>query len=203
MFLTWRFAMSDGPFKSLKMRKGWQDLGDRAANSNFDPAEICNALPAALKADFDEEVLPQLLADLRRVLANADQGSLFGDQGTAELVGLKREAAGRPLAALSVECAIQTMGEERTGEAALVEAVSNALAEWCARNARGIEEHALRENLDLERRHYIRHRIENAICGTPFDDLARQLLRIDAAAPPRTPPKQGDLDDGVPIDDGR
>jgi hypothetical protein len=45
--LTYR-DMSDGPHKSLPMRDGWRKLAKRAANTNFEPTEISEAIPGAI-----------------------------------------------------------------------------------------------------------------------------------------------------------
>nr|HEV8011425.1 hypothetical protein [Bradyrhizobium sp.] len=47
-YLTWRRDMSDGPHKSLPMRDGWRKLAKRAANTNFEPTEISEAIPGAI-----------------------------------------------------------------------------------------------------------------------------------------------------------
>jgi hypothetical protein len=46
--LTWRRDMRDGPHKSLPMRDGWRKLAKRAANTNFEPTEISEAIPGAI-----------------------------------------------------------------------------------------------------------------------------------------------------------
>lgn len=192
--------MSDGPFKSWHMRKGWCEVAERTDNSNFADDAIGKALEPALKGDFDIEIAPQLLAGIKQELENAAQRSLFEEDKSASGFGaLKREAAGFPLADLLVDCAIQAAGERDAPEPSLVGALANALSEWCARHIKGVEEHSLREKLDMGRRQQIRRRLESAHSATNFNELARQFLKLGEGAAPRTPPKQGGLDDGVPI----
>jgi hypothetical protein len=40
--------MSDGPHQSLPMRDGWRKLAKCAANTNFEPTEISEAIPGAI-----------------------------------------------------------------------------------------------------------------------------------------------------------
>jgi hypothetical protein len=46
--------MSDGPHRSLPMRRHWKDLAERAAKAAFSPDQVCEALPLALKCDILE-----------------------------------------------------------------------------------------------------------------------------------------------------
>lgn len=195
--------MSDGPFRSLPMRRGWQDLAERADNSNFDADEIGSALAPALRQDWTEECGPELLAGIDRVVAAASQGHLFGGEDVA-IDALRRIAAGFPLRGLIVDCLGQTLADDGlAGDAAKAEAVASALADWSLRSARGVEEHGLRENLNRSCAVNARQRIEAAIAQTSFEGLARQLLVLNPAPVPRTPPKLGGLDDGVPINGAR
>jgi hypothetical protein len=60
--------MSDGPHRSLPMRNGWRKLAERAANTNFEPTEISEAIPIAIKDDWDAEGCDQTVRELRNIL---------------------------------------------------------------------------------------------------------------------------------------
>ncbi len=60
--------MSDGPHRSLPMRNGWRKLAERAANTNFEPTEISEAIPIAIKDDWDAEGCDQTVRELRDIL---------------------------------------------------------------------------------------------------------------------------------------
>ncbi len=42
--------MSDGPHRSLNMRRGWKRFAKRADKEAYAPEEVCDAIPAALAA---------------------------------------------------------------------------------------------------------------------------------------------------------
>ena len=48
--------MSDGPYRSLKMPRGWKKLAERADKKAYAPEEVRDALPDALEQDWRAEV---------------------------------------------------------------------------------------------------------------------------------------------------
>ncbi len=67
--------MSDGPHRSLPMRNGWRKLAERAANTNFEPTEISEAIPIpiAIKDDWYAEGCDQTVRELRNILEDNRQ----------------------------------------------------------------------------------------------------------------------------------
>ncbi len=68
--------MSDGPHRSLPMRRRWQLVAERADKRSYTVAEISDALVPALEQDCRDELSPEFIAGLRRV---AEEPSLFSD----------------------------------------------------------------------------------------------------------------------------
>ncbi len=187
--------MSDGPHRSLPMRPGWKKLAERAANSNYAPDEISDAVIPALAQDWSSEISSELAGFVRDVLGG-QQDSLFKDEKVAQFEALRRITSGHGFAQVFIDCGIQMAIEGRSGLVAPVEAATNALAVWASRGARQVEEHYCREST-VPRAHNVRARIEEGIGGASLVGLARQLLSPDPGAASRPPQKQRGLDDGV------
>ena len=86
--------MSDGPHKSLPMRKPWKGVAEVADSLASPISEIIPRLLNALSADWREEVSPRLLSLLRNTLNAADQLPIFPEQRRAELQRLAGEGDG-------------------------------------------------------------------------------------------------------------
>jgi len=55
------------------MRNGWRKLAERAANTNFEPTEISEAIPIAIKDDWYAEGCDQTVRELRNILEDNRQ----------------------------------------------------------------------------------------------------------------------------------
>ena len=110
--------MSDGPHRSLKMRRGWKRFAERADKAAFAPEEVCDAIPAALEQDWRKEVPPSLPRQIREILQD-NQSSLFEDQRIEKLEVLRSKTAGYPLAGAFLDCAIQAAAKGKAGDEAL------------------------------------------------------------------------------------
>jgi hypothetical protein len=186
--------MSDGPYKSLPMRRGWKKVAQWAENPAFAPEEICNAIIPALARDWNIDVPAELARSVEEILGV--QQDLFKEQKVLRLESLRPITAGRGLGKVFLECAIQLAASGAAGPEAPVEAATNALAVRASRGAQHVEEHYCRKST-APRAQNVRARIEQGIGNASLNDLARQLLKRDPALPSRTPPKQRGLDDGV------
>lgn len=187
--------MSDGPHRSLKMRPGWKKVAEFADNRAFAKEEVSSAAVSALGDDWRSEVPDSVVECVREVLGG-QQDSLFRDQKMMQLEAGRRISAGHGLGQVVIDCAVHRVASGATGADAAVEAVADALAIWGSRHGRQIEEHYCRESTD-RRAQNVRARIEEGIGGASLHGLARQLLKLDSAPVPRTPPKQTGVDDGV------
>ena len=190
--------MSDGPHKSLPMRKGWKKTAEEADKAAFSPADIVPRIVDALSGDWREEVTPDQLRDIRTYLKDADQLPLFSEQRTQMLEDLRRSSAGRPLGLTLIECVEKAASRGLAGEAALEAAAQAALSMHVTRGIRQVEEHYLRETR-AQRAHDVRHKMEDAASRCQLDALARRLTGLAAGPAPHRAEKKDGLDDGVPL----
>jgi hypothetical protein len=136
--------MSDGPYRSLPMRRACKRLAMRAQKSAFDPQEVGEAVGPALTAHWADEVRSDLVAELRKLCSDR-QGSFFEDKAAA-FDRLRRVNAGAgTLGGAFIDCCEQAFAEGLHGNDALRHAGDAALMDRALRDARTIEEHYFRE----------------------------------------------------------
>lgn len=187
--------MSDGPHRSLKMRRGWKKLAEWGANKAFAPDEIRDALPQALEQDWRAEVSESFCSKLKDVVADG-QNSLFGDQKVEKLEALRAEIAGLNLANTLLDLTIKAVAGGNTGEEVVARAAADALLDRAARGARHVEEHFLRESTAKSAAH-VRSRIEEGIAASNMMGIAKWCLGSEKKIQP--PAKRSGLDDGVQL----
>jgi len=187
--------MSDGPYKSLPMRPGWQRVAKYGDISASAPEEINDALVGALQGDCRSDLRPGLIDGI--VNAFKDQElSLFKDQLVPQLEVL-REVAGSGLGRTILDYVVETVERGRNSNDDLEDAVANALTDRATKGSRQVEEHYCRES-SAPRARKVRARIDGAIQNASIKGLARDLLKQDISrTSARSSFKQSGLDDGV------
>src|SRR5689334_18288547 len=83
--------MSDGPHRSLPMRRGWQRVAESAANEAFGSDEIRDAIAPALEQDCRGEMPREFIDRFQDVCAD-QASSLFRDGLAASLEALRKDA---------------------------------------------------------------------------------------------------------------
>ena len=189
--------MSDGPHRSLPMRPGWKKLAERAGNAASSAEEVRDAVPAALEGDWHKEIQGSLVREVRKILSDS-QTDFFYNQRTEKLELLQKEAAGYPLAVLFLTYATQAVAGGLSGDKALEEAASQALADCATRGARQVEEHYYRKATQSHAAD-VRRRIESGIEGSDIAMITRRLVGIDKSEQPQRSAKRTGLDDGVQL----
>lgn len=189
--------MSDGPHRSLPMRKAWKNLAERADKRVYDQAEVAEAIPAALASDWNNEVSAPLVTALKRIFARKDNSLGITEIALKQLEGAKPLAAGSVFGANAVSWCEQVIHEGRLDLPALYEAVGNAAKERAFAGTRQVEEHYLRESSE-RRADGVRARLENAVSGTASSTLGSMLVdgTSEASAAPR---KRTEIDEGVAL----
>ena len=184
--------MSDGPHRSLPMRPAWRRVAHWADRQAFAPEEVSEALSLAVEQDCRQELRPEFLADLRRVV---EEPSLFHDGTNSRLDALKPNAgAGLERAVIDRLCFLTE--SEVAGLATLQAAVAMAAQDCANRRARQIEEHLLRRTSSSRARNAC-VRLQAAKDATNFTSLAARLFGIAPNPRAAAPAIHTGLDDGV------
>ena len=187
--------MSDGPHRSLNMRRGWKQLAERADNVAFSTEEIRNALSSALADDWREEVPGDICQQLQTIL-NKGQGFLFSGKKIEWLEALRGESAGYPLCSVLIDCAMYAVFKEHSSDDTLAKVAGSALSERAASGVRQVEEHYHRKSNQVRAVH-VRERIEDNIIQSDIAQLAKRLTGLDRTERRHRPVKKTDIDDGV------
>ena len=69
--------MSDGPHRSLPMRKGWKKLAERGDGTLHSDEQVRDAVPLALTDDWREERCDDFMNHVKDVLLGSNQDTLF------------------------------------------------------------------------------------------------------------------------------
>lgn len=187
--------MSDGPHRSLNMRRGWKRFAERADKAAYSANEVSAALPNALAQDWRAEIPPVLCKRIRE-LVNPDQGLLFSDSQQSSIQALRRQFAGSALAPTLLDYLSQALTRGLSGEEALINAATSALTDRAARAARQVEEHYRRKSSEA-RAIRVRERLEQGIGSVNITALARRLLTPNSDNQESPATKQTGLDEGV------
>ncbi len=190
--------MSDGPYRSLPMSRGWKRLAEFAENANFDRTDTSTAASHALKTTWGNEVPAIVVKGLRDVFLEREPG-LFADTRLAKIEAVVSDTAGYGLGRLLTAHASSVLAEGLTGEAGLAETTRRALESYAARAARQIEEHYCRK-ASARLTQQVRTRISEAIGTADIPALARQCAGLEPRARRGSSiRKHADIDEGVPL----
>ena len=83
--------MSDGPHRSLPMKRNWKSVAERADKHSFDVADISAAMIPALAGDCRDEIRPGLI-DRVRGIVEEQESLLIKDNVGARIAALRAEA---------------------------------------------------------------------------------------------------------------
>ena len=185
--------MSDGPHRSLPMRRGWKKVAECGANHAFEPEQVSECIAPALEDDYRAEMSPEFLDSFYGLY-----GSLFRNNLESELDSL-RDLSGPGMGRVLLDIAIQRAACGETGPDAPVKALTDTLMDHAGRCSKQVEEHWLRESTD-RRAKDVRGRVDDGIkqAAPAVEGLARKLLKIDPGSPARSKKQQG-IDDGVKL----
>ncbi|MEX2048513.1 MAG: hypothetical protein WEB90_02950 [Gemmatimonadota bacterium] len=182
--------MSDGPHRSLPMRRWWKQAAMRAEKSAFDVNECTAAIEVALARELGEELTPSFVQGLRDAY---QEPGLFSPGES-----LKSLNPGTPLERRVLNNLAVPSVEQSADVTSLLAAFSNAIRNEAPRFNKQIEEHYLRKSGPGHAKRE-RERLEEATARADIDGLARKLLQPDGlrTAPPLK--KKMGLDDGVTL----
>jgi len=158
--------MSDGPHRSLPMRRHWKNLAERAAKAAYSADEVCEALPIALQSDLREAPLPAI-----RDILSGDQGSFFADNEIERLEAVRQASTRSAACNVVIDCAIQAVSSGLIGEAAYRDALEKACEAQVRCQFRSVEEHYHRE-ASARSAKYVRDRLDAARQQCDFKTIA-------------------------------
>jgi hypothetical protein len=188
--------MSDGPHRSLPMKRAWRIVAERADNRAFGIDEICTAMIPALARDCRDEMSPEFTSRIRGLFER--QETLLIKDDIALALEALRHGAGVGIGRRLIESVARISTDAVASVRTLVKALAAVLQERAARSSRQIEEHSLRKST-APRASSVRARLEQATADAPFYALARQVLKLDNKRPARSSGKRGGLDEGPSI----
>lgn len=162
--------MSDGPHKSLPMRRRWKKFAERAARDSYSLDEVASVIPSALMKDFQEVPLNQV----RRILLDEGQIPLFHRDRADRLEEVRFSCCGSTAGNMLIDCAIEANANGLTGKAAFDAAVRNALEAYTRGSVHQIEEHYRRKQPGSE--FDVRNRMRAACKQVSFDSLASVMM---------------------------
>lgn len=131
--------MTDGPYKSLKMKKEWKELARKAETEAHSLDEIRESLEAALKKDWRDEIPREFEKEIEEVFICPR--TLFGEDNIDLLESHRAKAAEYSLSNSLLDSSIQVLAEGQVGRQAWAEAMQMTLLDRCMRGMRQIEEH--------------------------------------------------------------
>jgi hypothetical protein len=195
--LTLEMLMSDGPYRTLPMRRRWKDVAERAEKVAFSILDVCDALPSAVAEDWRSEVQDSFVALAKEMVGDSAQQTLFQESPLKQIESL-RHVAVTSMERLFVDCLALAAADGLTGRNALSTAAEDALAERAISGSRQIEEHYHRRASERMTTS-VRFRLEAAIGQTSLQALGESLLGLSTEPVTRRPPVKNGIDDGVSL----
>jgi hypothetical protein len=162
--------MSDGPHRSLPMRRHWRDLAERAATPAFNAEQVAEAFPVALKIEFREAPL----AKIRDILGGSPQTSLFKEDRAVQLEAARSDCRGSAAGNRLIDSALEVNANGLTGDAALRTALENALDAHARSGCHQIEEHYRRQ--EPQSTADMRARLKAALDQCAQSEVASELI---------------------------
>jgi|SRR5665213_647999 len=189
--------MSDGPHRTLPMRRRWKALAKCADAPAYSKDDVAAHVCPALAGDWIAEVSPAMLDAIGQVLGCDEQSNLFS-KDKSEFEKLRRSASS-PMEALLADNARDASEAGLNGQIALERAIGNTLCESAVRRTLQAEEHFIRKS-HQNRASKMRARLQEGITtsATAIREMAHSIA-IGAKISDRGPQKRKDLEDGVTL----
>ena len=183
--------MSDGPWKSLPLRKHWKQFAKRLESTAFSPEEVAEALDYALLREARE--LP--LKAIERILVPNGQGTLFASDLDRAIPLLRQEDPGSKTVQTFLDYLSQQDASASSGRDMVKSAAADLLHESIRDHGRSIREHYLRKTWFPWRR--VSGRFDQAFRDVDVRGLASKIVHDSGSpAPHRSPVKRDGLDEG-------
>lgn len=162
--------MSDGPHRSLPLKRRWKTVAERSSKDAWSVEDVVEATFHALERDLGEAPVQFL----QRILGVGPEASLFGGDHEAvlnELDYARIECRGSAIGNAAIDGAIQAVLEGLAGGEACKYALEHALERTFKSHSRSIEEHYQRKAGDRSARH-MRDRLAAVGSRCDFSSIA-------------------------------
>lgn len=184
--------MSDGPHRSLNMRRWWRELARRADQSAFDISEVSDAMIPAIERELFAEVTPDFLKDFKGLFA---EPTLFNPLESPQFEVLRAKARYGMESFVLDNVAILTP-EELAQFNCVQSAFTNAVVARTPRYLDQVEEHYERER-SASRARRVRARLDEALSGARIGQMVERILQSDERATPSRVTRKTGIDEGV------
>lgn len=186
--------MSDGPHRSLGLRRPWRKLAKLCDNAAYAPAEVTHAATAALVSDFNE-VSAALLKALKSVFA-CEGNSLGSPEIAMHQLNLARAlAAGSVFGQYAIKSSQMLVSEGKLEPESFFIAIGVAAKMRGQANMRAFQEHYLEKTNEFRAKKVV-SRFQGAIDS--LSDLSIGSVLVEARASKFRPmSRSSGLDEGV------
>ena len=144
-------TMSDGPYKSLPLRKSWRTVTEYAHKPAFTADECAKAMRAALHDDFKRDVPKAMMKAISVVMLDTAQGSLLPTLAHSELENIRQAHPASGLGDAIIEHTQLALHQGKTGSEALEAGCQQAAQDYARSNILSVEEHYRREPAQFQR----------------------------------------------------
>lgn len=194
---TYIRRMSDGPHRTLDMRKPWKALVERADGGAYSHADVVSCVAPAVSTDWKVEVASDYLSEVGQFLGCGQQSHLF-EKDRAEIDRLRQKASS-PMEALLADYAKDACDSPLRGDAALQDVIDKTIRESAVRRTLQAQEHYQR-NSSWARTAHMKGRLQRAVTASAaiFSALAQSIV-AGSKVTTRAPAKRDALDDGPPL----
>lgn len=166
--------MSDGPHRSLAMRKMWKEASKRLDSHAWSINDCSDYISDAVEQDFHRDIPEETLRAVRNILTENIQLSLMPDQVSKDLDQLRNRPGLSSFAMSLIDYADVSAQHTPLGQEALNQAIQSACLDRGGEGVRQIEEHWKRET-GHARTQNVRHRAETALRSPQFQALGSRL----------------------------
>lgn len=164
--------MTDGPHRSLLLKKHWKDFAKRIDIEACSLEERRQYLRVAVKKEFPEPVLTAL----RNFLDEMKRGFLPVVDPVKRIEAISKNCRGSAAGNILISCAIHKLSKGQIGKDAFQNAFKDASEQVARANLRSIEEHYCRKEPNSERLNSFRKRLDKTFQETDFDSIGSELI---------------------------
>lgn len=190
--------MTDGPYRSLPLKKPWRDAAEALTLDAYSTAEALERLEHAVGRTFRDDGCPSLVDDLRRAFLGDERGLPLFPETPSQLV--ERLERGHPFSDLNsrlIRNAASALEDGEVGHAALRNIVARSAREAVEAAFADMTEHYQSHATSIERSR-LRSGIERARNGVKYHGIADRIVKGSPAISSPAPKHSG-LDDGVTL----